>query len=134
MQQTIFGLERRTLKIYLVFFNNIFIRHLYFFEFQLNSIPKGRRLRQGCQMVYFRIKNCNLGTFCRVLQWKMLVYFLDIGSILLLFDVFYIFQFGIFCANLVYFFALVLYIVPRKIWQPWFPWPRFCLHALRPHC
>jgi hypothetical protein len=28
---------------------------------------------QGCQMVYFLTKNCNLGTFWRALQLKMLV-------------------------------------------------------------
>jgi hypothetical protein len=31
-------------------------------------------------MVSFRTKNPNLGKFRRVLQWKMLVYFMDIWS------------------------------------------------------
>jgi hypothetical protein len=30
---------------------------------------------QGCQIVYFRPQNHNLGKFWRVWQWKMLVYF-----------------------------------------------------------
>jgi hypothetical protein len=38
-------------------------------------------LSQGCQMVYFQIKNLNLGSFWSVLQWKMCVYFWDIWSI-----------------------------------------------------
>jgi hypothetical protein len=37
---------------------------------------------QGCQMVCFQTKNTNLGQFWRVLQWKMLVYFMAIWYIL----------------------------------------------------
>jgi hypothetical protein len=37
---------------------------------------------QGCQMVYFQIENPNLGKFWMELQWKMLVYFMDIWFIL----------------------------------------------------
>jgi hypothetical protein len=37
---------------------------------------------QGCQMVCFQTKNPNMGKFWRVLQWKMLVHFMDIWSIL----------------------------------------------------
>jgi hypothetical protein len=33
---------------------------------------------QGCQMAYFQTKNPTLGKFWRVLQWKMLVYFMAI--------------------------------------------------------
>jgi hypothetical protein len=40
---------------------------------------------QGCQMVYFQTKNPNLGTFCRVLQLKMLVNFVAIRYILLVY-------------------------------------------------
>jgi hypothetical protein len=71
---------------------------------------------QGCQMVCFLTKNPNLGKFWRVLQWKMLVYFMDTWSILryfvicilLTFDPFYgILLYFIdiwnFCGNLVYF-------------------------------
>jgi hypothetical protein len=39
-------------------------------------------LDQGCQMVYFQTENRNLGKFWRVFQWKMLVYFRDIWSML----------------------------------------------------
>jgi hypothetical protein len=35
---------------------------------------------QGCQMVNFRTKNPNLGRFWRVLEWKMLVYFMPIWN------------------------------------------------------
>jgi hypothetical protein len=38
-------------------------------------------LRQGCQMVSFRTENPNFGKLLRVLQWKMLVYFMAIWSI-----------------------------------------------------
>jgi hypothetical protein len=45
------------------------------------------------------------------LQWKMWVYFMDIWSLLRLFDIFY--------DHLVYLFSPFWYIGPRKIWQPW---------------
>jgi hypothetical protein len=86
--------------------------------------------KQGCQMSYFQAKNPSLGKFWRELQWKMLVYFMAIWSILQ--------PFGIFCGHLVYFtaiwsilwpfgnfygylvyFSTFWYVVPRKIWQPW---------------
>jgi hypothetical protein len=59
---------------------------------------------QGCQMVCFQTKNRNLGKFWRVLQWKMLVYFMDIWSIL---QTFYIFH-----DHLVY-QVVIWYIFPR---------------------
>jgi Mg2+/Co2+ transporter CorB len=34
--------------------------------------------RRGCQMVYFQTQHSNWGKFWRVLEWKMLVYFMDI--------------------------------------------------------
>jgi hypothetical protein len=37
---------------------------------------------QGCQMVCFQTKNPNLGKLWRVLQWKIMVYFMDTWSIL----------------------------------------------------
>jgi hypothetical protein len=40
-------------------------------------------------MAYFRTKNPNLGKFWMDLQWKMLVYFIAIWSILRLFVLFY---------------------------------------------
>jgi hypothetical protein len=57
---------------------------------------------QGCQMVFFQTKNTNLGTFWRVLQWKMFEYFMSIRYILR--------PFGIFSG--------FWYIFSRKIWQP----------------
>jgi hypothetical protein len=44
---------------------------------------------QGCQMVYYQTKNNNLGNFWRFLQWKMLVHFMAIWSILRHFGIFY---------------------------------------------
>jgi hypothetical protein len=68
--------------------------------------------KQGCQMVYFQTKNPSLGKFWRALQWKMLVYFMDIWSILYMFR-----TFGMFCGNLVY-FSPFWHSVQRKIRQP----------------
>jgi hypothetical protein len=80
-------------------------------------------------MVYFQTKNPKLGKFWRVLQWKMLVYFMAIWYILWSFCIFhgtlvyfvvilYIsYHFGIFCGHLVYFLRF-WFIVPLKIWQP----------------
>jgi hypothetical protein len=44
---------------------------------------------QGCQMVCFRTKNPNSGKFCRVLDWKMFVYFITIWNISWRFEIFY---------------------------------------------
>jgi hypothetical protein len=68
-------------------------------------------------MVYFQAKNRKLGTFRGVMQWKMLVYFLDIWSILRPSD--------ILNGRLVY-LVVIWYVFPRvgilyvggKIWQP----------------
>jgi hypothetical protein len=59
---------------------------------------------QGCQMAYFRTKNPNFGSFLRDLQWKMLVIFLAIWSIL--------WPFGIFCGHLLN-VVVMWYIFPR---------------------
>jgi hypothetical protein len=56
-------------------------------------------------MVSFRAKNPNLGKFWRVLQWEMLVNFMAIWLI--------------FSPNFGTFYPF-WYVVPRKIWQPWF--------------
>jgi hypothetical protein len=71
----------------------------------------------GCQIVYSLTKNPSSGKFWRVWQWKMLEYFMDIGSILRAFDIFY--------DHLVYFVVIWYiiprfgtYVAPRKIWQP----------------
>jgi hypothetical protein len=55
-------------------------------------------------MVCFQTKNPNLGNFWRVLQWKMLVYFMDTWSILRSFVIFY--------GHLVE-FVVIWYIFPR---------------------
>jgi hypothetical protein len=47
---------------------------------------------QGCQMAHFQNKNPNLGKFWRVLQWKMLVYF--------------VWPYGILCGHLVKFMVI----------------------------
>jgi hypothetical protein len=62
--------------------------------------------------VCFQTKNPTLGKFWRVLQWKMLVYFMDTWSILRPFVIFY--------GHLVswHIFFPFWYFVPRKIWQP----------------
>jgi hypothetical protein len=73
---------------------------------------------QGCQMVCFQTKIPNLGKFWRVLQWKMLVYFVAIRSILR--------SFCIFSGHLLLFVVIWYifprfgtYLAPRKIWHPW---------------
>jgi hypothetical protein len=58
-------------------------------------------------MVYFQTKNPNLGKFWRVLQWKMLVYFMNILSLVRSFDTFngylvFLWQVGMFFSVLVY--------------------------------
>jgi hypothetical protein len=59
---------------------------------------------QGCQMVYFQTKNSDLGKFWRTLQWMMLVYIMNICSILQPSNIFY--------GHLVY-FLVNWYIFPR---------------------
>jgi hypothetical protein len=58
---------------------------------------------QGCQMVYLQAKNPNLGKFWRILQRKILVYFMSIRYILRPFAIFY--------GHLVY-FLVIWYIFP----------------------
>jgi hypothetical protein len=61
---------------------------------------------QGCQMVYFQTKNRTLGQFWRALQWKTIVYFVDIWSILRPFDILF--------GHLVY-FVVIWYIFPLLV-------------------
>jgi hypothetical protein len=63
-------------------------------------------------MVYFQTKNPNLDKFWSVLQGNVLANFMVIWYISM--------SFGIIFGHLVYFVA-IWYVVPRKIWQPWFP-------------
>jgi hypothetical protein len=73
---------------------------------------------QGCQMVCFQTKNSDLGKFWRVLQWKILVYFIAIWSILR--------PFGIFCGNYIGIFFPVWIFWTKKnlatlqscLWNP----------------
>jgi hypothetical protein len=67
--------------------------------------------QQGCQMVCFQTKNPNLGTFWRVLHWKMLVYYMDTWSSVRFYG-----HFGIVRGNLVYFSPFWCFI-HRKIWH-----------------
>jgi hypothetical protein len=75
-----------------------------------------RGLVRVARWFVFKPKNPNLGKFWRVLQWKILVYFVTNRSILRPLEIFY--------GHLVY-FVVIWYIfprfgifVPRKIWQP----------------
>jgi hypothetical protein len=56
--------------------------------------------------------------FWRDLQLKMLVYFMEIRYTLWPFGIHNLRRLGIFCSNLEYFYPF-LYVVQRKIWQPW---------------
>jgi hypothetical protein len=63
--------------------------------------------KQGCQMVCFQTKNPILGKFWMVLQWKILVYFMTIWSILLQLEIFFsiwyiLWSFDIFFPDLVF--------------------------------
>jgi hypothetical protein len=77
---------------------------------------KHSKLHQGCQMVCFQTKNPNLGKFCGVLQWKMLVYFTETWFILLTVFCNILWTFGTVRGNLVIFPVLVF--CTKKIWQP----------------
>jgi hypothetical protein len=71
-------------------------------------------------VVHFPTKNPNLGNFWMVLQWKIMVLFMDIWFIVQ--------PFVIFHEHLVYFVVIwyifpFWYVVPRKIWQPWLDKP-----------
>jgi hypothetical protein len=75
--------------------NSICIIHSFFprigadFSLLATDVYIFRRGKQSCQMVCFQTKNPNLGKFLRVLEWKMLVYFMAIRNILQSFGVFY---------------------------------------------
>jgi hypothetical protein len=65
--------------------------------------PDSVSVRQGCQMAYFKTQNPNLCKFWRVLQLKMLLYFIAIWPILLLHIWYMLCPFGIFDCCLLYF-------------------------------
>jgi hypothetical protein len=73
------------------------------FKIQSSGNPGVLSAKQGCQMFYFQTKNTNFGTFWRVFQWKMMVYFRVIWRIIQ--------PFGTFCGHLV-FFIVIWYIFP----------------------
>jgi hypothetical protein len=84
-------------------------------DFGFENKPSGNTTQQGCQMAYFQNKNPNLGNFWGLWQWKMLLYFMAIGSILR--------QLGLVCGHLVYFMVIwhTFSHVASKIWQPCCP-------------
>jgi hypothetical protein len=59
-------------------------------------------------MAYFQPKNPNLVTFWRVLQWKMLVYFMAIWSILQPLGMYIFHPFGLFSGYLVSIFPFCI--------------------------
>jgi hypothetical protein len=77
----------------------------------LYTAPIGSQC-QGCQMVYFQTENPNLSKFSRALDWKLLIYFLPIWSIVWTLEIF-----CTFFVDLVHIFRF-WYRIPRKIWQP----------------
>jgi hypothetical protein len=66
-------------------------------------------------MVGFQTKNTNLGKFGWVLQWKLLVYFMAIWSILRPFGIFLAISYILWLFGI---FFPFWYVPPRKIWQP----------------
>jgi hypothetical protein len=58
------------------------------------------RQGQGCQVVYFQTKNPNVGKRWRLLQWKLLVYFMTFGLFYGHF-LYILWSFGILGGNLV---------------------------------
>jgi hypothetical protein len=73
---------------------------------------------EGLPDGFFQTKNPKLGKFRWVLQWKMMVYFMDTWVHFTVFC-FILWTFGIVRRNLAY-ISPFWYFVPRKIWQPWF--------------
>jgi hypothetical protein len=53
--------------------------------------------------VYFQTQNRNLGKFWRVLEWNMLVYYMDIFGLHFCGIWYILWLIGIFCGNLVYY-------------------------------
>jgi hypothetical protein len=87
-------------------------------------------------MVYFQTKNSNLGKFWRVLQWKMLPYFMDIWSILRPFDTF-LMAFCVFGGNLVYFPPILVNCTEKNLAtlrRPMDSAPNYCSALIDPFC
>jgi hypothetical protein len=68
---------------------------------------------QGCQMAYFQNKDTNLGKFWRVLQWKVLIYFMAIRPILRPLGIFVVIWYILWLFGI---FSPFWYIVPIEIW------------------
>jgi hypothetical protein len=81
-------------------------RHWRILRFIEHCSSIGRNGVQGCQMAFFETNNSDLGKFWRVLQWKMVVYYLAIRSIFRLYR--------ILCGHLVY-FMVIWYIFFRFV-------------------
>jgi hypothetical protein len=60
-------------------YRNLTLKHVAAYQWAVAECPKAG-LWQGCQMVYFKTKNPDLGTFWRASEWKILVYFTAIWS------------------------------------------------------
>jgi hypothetical protein len=73
--------------------------------------------KQGCQMVYFQTKNHNLGKFWRVLQWKMLVYFVPFVFVAIWHI---LWPFGIYYGHLAYLLA-IWHMYLMAIWHILWP-------------
>jgi hypothetical protein len=69
----------------------IFVHYVHFYCIYSCNGGAMHGQQQCCQMVYFQTKHANLGKFWSVCQWKLLVKFMDISSIL--------WPFGIFCGH-----------------------------------
>jgi hypothetical protein len=76
---------------------------------------------QGCQMAYFETKNPDLGKFWKVLQWKVLVYYMSIWCRYCMAIWYILWPLGGFYGCLLH-FPPFWYVVPGKIWQPWLQW------------
>jgi hypothetical protein len=67
---------------------------------------------QGCQMVYFKTQNPNLGTLWSALDWKMLIYFMAIWNIFGYFmDIWNIFGYFMAIWNIFGYFMTIWYIL-----------------------
>jgi hypothetical protein len=75
-------------------------RNLWWISRVVHGMYLGGLPKQGCQMVFFLTKNPNFGKFWIILQWKMLVNFTTVRSILLPFCILY--------GNFVYFVMILV--------------------------
>jgi hypothetical protein len=66
---------------------------------------------------WFQTKNTTSGKFWRVLEWKMLVYFMTIWNMYFTAIWYALWLFGNVCGHLVYFSHFGIF-GSRKIWQP----------------